>query len=193
MKSKEKGGLFPSGGSGTKTIGKGKGIEVFLDTVDRVSEVVGKVVSFLIIVLALVVGYDVVMRYVFDRPTVWAQEFSAMVFGTFIILGGAYTARTGGHVSMDILHSRFSKRGRAILDVITFILLTVPFLGVLIWKGGAAAWKSVVALEQDSTQWGPPLYPFRIMLPLGAFLFFLETVSKLTRDILAIAAPDGKE
>lgn len=169
------------------------GIERFLHCVDMVSEWVGKIVSFLILVFAIAVGYDVVMRYFFDRPTVWAQEASAMLFGTFIILGGAYTAHSGGHVNMDVIYNKFSRRGRAILDIITFFLLTVPFLGVLIWKGGAAAWRSLLTLEHDSTQWGPPLYPFRIMVPLGASLFLLQTIAKLIRDIFTIMSSEGKK
>jgi TRAP-type mannitol/chloroaromatic compound transport system permease small subunit len=107
---------------------------------------------------------------------------SAMLFGTFIILGGAYTAKEQKHVNMDILYSRFSKRGRAVLDIVTFFVLTIPFLGILLWKGGEGAWRSLVTGEHDSTQWGPPLYPFRLMLPLGAFLFLLQAIAKFIRD-----------
>lgn len=174
---------------------KDRRIDRFVGVIETINEWIGRGASYLILLLALVVGYDVVMRYVFQRPTVWAQEFSTMLFGTFIILGGAYTARSGstGHVNMDVLYHRFSKRGRAILDVITFFLLTVPFLGILMWKGGEAAWRSIITLEHDSTQWGPPLYPIRVMLPLGAFLFFVQMVTKLIRDILTITSPEEKE
>lgn len=160
-----------------------KGLNRFLAIIDRSSEIVGKLAGYLIIVLAFSVGYDVVMRYLFSRPTVWGQEFSTMVFGTFIILGGAYTLKAGSHVNMDIIHNRLPKKGKAVVDVITFFLLTFPFLGVLIWKGGESAFKSWVNLEHDSTQWGPPLYPFRSMLPVGAFLFFMQAVAKLIRDL----------
>ncbi|MBI5439774.1 MAG: TRAP transporter small permease subunit [Deltaproteobacteria bacterium] len=160
--------------------------------IEALGEGVGRIASYLILVLALVVGYDVVMRAVFDRPTIWAQETSAMLFGTFIILGGAATARSGGHVNMDIIYSRFSARGRAILDAITFVLLTLPFLGVLVWKGGVSAWGSILSLEHDSTQWGPPLYPFRTMLPLGALLFLLQATVKVCRDVRTILNPDGR-
>ena len=167
--------------------------EGLLGLIDRLSEAVGKGAGFLIVILALTVCYDVVKRYLFDQPTVWAQELSAMMFGTFIILGGAYTAKDQKHVNMDILYSRFSKRGRAILDIITFFVLTLPFLGVLLWKGGEGAWRSLATLEHDSSQWGPPLYPFRIMLPLGALLFLLQAAAKLVRDFRVLGAASGKE
>lgn len=170
-----------------------KGGDGLLAGIDWLSESVGKLSSFLIILLALTVCYDVVKRYLFEQPTVWAQELSAMMFGTFIILGGAYTAKEQTHVNMDILYSHFSQRGRAVLDIITFFILTLPFLGILLWKGGEGAWRSLVTLEHDSTQWSPPLYPFRIMLPLGALLFLLQAIAKLIRDCRNLRAAGGKE
>ncbi len=113
-----------------------KGGGGLLAGIDWLSESVGKMAGLLIVVLALMVSYDVVKRYFFSAPTVWAQEMSAMLFGTFIMLGGAYTAKENKHVNMDIFYSRFSPRGRAILDIVTFFILTIPFLGILLWKGG---------------------------------------------------------
>jgi TRAP-type mannitol/chloroaromatic compound transport system permease small subunit len=157
-----------------------------LSLIDSINEWVGKTFSFLVLILALIVGYEIVMRYGFNRPTIWVNEMSAMLFGAFTILGGAFTARYNGHVGMDVVYGQLSERGRAILDVISFFLLFLPFLGVLVWKGSTSAWYSVMILEHDSTQWGPPLYPIRIMLPLGGFLFLLQASAKLIRDLMIL-------
>lgn len=165
-------------------------VEKILKVIDSLSEWSGKAVSFLIFLMAMIVGYEVVARYLFKSPTLWVHEISAMLFGTFIIIGGAYTALKGGHVSMDLVHRALGTRTRALLDILTFSL-TLAFLAVLIWKGGGTAWKSVKTLEHASTQWGPPLYPFRVMLPLGALLFLLQMIAKLIRDIRTLIT--GKE
>jgi len=157
-----------------------------LSLIDSMNEWVGKTASYLILVLAVIVGYEIVMRYGFNRPTIWVNELSAMLFGTVMIIGGAFTARYNGHVGMDIVYNRLSVRKRAVLDVISFFLLFLPLLGVLVWKGGASAWKSVMMLEHDSSQWGPPLYPIRIILPLGALLFLLQAAAKLVRDLIVL-------
>jgi TRAP-type mannitol/chloroaromatic compound transport system permease small subunit len=86
------------------------------------------------------------------------------------------------HVNMDLVHNALSPRIRALVDVLTFFI-AMPFLGVLLWVGGKSAWKSVMVLEHASTQWGPPIYPFRVMLPLGALLLLLQLVAKLIRDL----------
>jgi len=167
-----------------------KSLDKALSWVDSLNEWVGKAFSYLILVLALIVGYEIVMRYIFNSPTVWVNEMSAMLFGAFMIVGGAFTARYNGHVGMDIVYGMLSVRWRAVLDVLTFFILFVPLLGVLVWKGGAAAWYSLLTLEHDSSQWGPPLYPLRIMLPLGAFLFLLQASAKMIRDVTVIIKGD---
>jgi len=161
-------------------------ITKILRFVDSLSEWTGKAVSFFIFALAAIVGYEVVMRYVFNRPTVWVNDLSAMFFGTFIIIGGAYTLRDGGHVNMDVIYGRFSSKRKAFFDLFTFVILTLPFLGVMLWMGWGTAWKSLITLERDSTQWGPPIYPFRLMLPLGAFLILLQALAKFVRDLMIV-------
>jgi len=164
-----------------------------LSLIDSMNEWIGKAFSYLVLILAVIVGYEIVMRYGFNRPTIWVNELSAMLFGTFMIIGGAFTARYNGHVGMDIVYGMLSVKKRAILDVISFFILFVPLLGVLVWKGGASAWKSVMILEHDSSQWGPPLYPIRIMLPLGALLFLLQASAKMVRDVIVLFGGDKED
>jgi TRAP-type mannitol/chloroaromatic compound transport system permease small subunit len=161
-----------------------------LRVIDALSEWTGKTVSFFIFFLALIVGYEVVARYLFRSPTLWVHETSAMLFGTFIIIGGAYTAFRGGHVNMDVIYGSFAPRVRAMLDVLTFFV-ALAFVGVLVWKGGASALRSLKMLEHASTQWGPPIFPFRIMLPLGASLLLLQLLAKFIRDLTILIT--GKE
>lgn len=165
-------------------------VDKLLCLIDSISEWTGKTVSFGIFLLALIVAYDVVVRYVFNSPTRWVPETSEMMFGTFIIIGGAYTALKNGHVNMDLLHKMFSLRVRTLIDVLTFFV-ALAFLGVLLWHGGRSALKSVMVLEHASTQWGPPIYPLRVMLPLGAFLLILQLVAKFIRDLQTLFT--GKE
>jgi len=165
-------------------------LDKILNIIDQISEWSGKTVSFFICALALIVGYEVVARYIFKSPTLWVHETSAMMFGTFIIIGGAFTAYMGGHVNMDLVQNLLSTRIRALVNVLTFFI-AFAFLSAIIWKGGVTAWKSVKMLEHASTQWGPPIYQFRVMLPLGAILLLLQLIAKLIRDIGVLIS--GKE
>ena len=149
--------------------------------IDAVSNWSGKLVAFLIPTLAGVEVYEVVARYGFGRPTIWAHELSSMLFGTFILIGGAYTLLHHGHMNMDIVYNRLPLRGRALLDVLTFFLF-LAFVGVLLWKGWESAWRSIRLLEHDSTEWAPPLYPFKLILPLSALLLLLQGLAKFINN-----------
>lgn len=165
-------------------------VDLILSVIDAVSEWSGKIVSSLILLLALLVGYEVVVRYIFKSPTLWVGELSEMIFGTFIIIGGAYTALKSSHVNMDLVHKSLSTRSRALMDVLTFFI-ALAFMYPLIWFGGKSAIKSIMTLEHASTLWGPPLYPFRVMLPLGALLLTLQLIAKFIRDLRTLIS--GKE
>lgn len=152
---------------------------------DLLSEWTGKVSSFLILALSLVVGFEVTARYVFKHPTIWASETSAMIFGVYIIIGGAYTLQLGSHANMDLVYGCFTPRGRALLDIVTFWVFAF-FCVVLIWTGGETSWRSFVTLEHSSSIWNPPVYPIRAILPLGAFLLLLQGIAKFVRDVTTL-------
>ncbi len=151
--------------------------------IETISEWTGKSFSFFIFILAVMVCYEIVARYIFSRPTLWCHELSAMLFGTFAVIGGAYTLRSGGHVSMDLVLLNLPVRARALVEILASSI-AFAFLGVLLWKGGQSALNSVKTLEHASTLWAPPIWPFKLMLPLGAFLFLLQLFAKLIRDVL---------
>ena len=153
--------------------------------IETISEWTGKSFSFFIFILAAIVCYEIVARYVFSRPTLWCHELSAMIFGTFAVIGGAYTLKSGGHVSMDLLLLNLPVRARAAVEILASFA-AFAFLSVLLWKGGETALNSVKTLEHASTLWAPPIWPFKLMLPLGAFLFLLQLFAKLIRDVLTL-------
>lgn len=153
--------------------------------IDSINNWTGKIASFLIPLLIGFETYEVISRYVFGRPTIWITELSAMIFGALILLGGGYTMYQGSMANMDIVYMKFSERGRAIIDSITFLFF-VMFIGVLFCKGGYMAWKSLIDLEHDSTEWAPPLYYFKMTLPVGAFLLLLQGFAKFLKDIIIV-------
>lgn len=157
----------------------------FLRIIDSFNKWVGKASGYMILILIFVVGYEVIARYLLRQPTIWAQETSAMLFGAYIILGGAYTFYNGDHVNMDLVYSRLSVRMQALVDVITFFLFAL-FCLALMWKGFEAAWWSLKDLEHSGSIWNPPVYPIKIVLPLGATMLLLQGVAKFIRDIVTL-------
>lgn len=165
---------------------RGKGVNSLLHFIDNISKWTGRVVSFLIVALTFLICFEVVARYLLNRPTIWIHETSAMVFGTYIIMGGAYTLYTGGHVNMDVVYGHLPPKGKAIIDVITFWFFLL-FCGALLWMGGDSAWRALRNFEHSGSIWNPPIYPIKLMMPIGVFLLFLQGLAKFVRDVVTIA------
>jgi TRAP-type mannitol/chloroaromatic compound transport system permease small subunit len=158
-----------------------------LRLIDNISKWTGRAASFLIVVITLVMVFEVVARYILNRPTIWASEITGMLFGTYCLLGGAITLYMGKHVNMDVIYTRLSPKGKATIDIITFWFF-VLFCIALIWKGGEVGWRSVMTLEHSGSVWNPPVYYFKMMLPIGAFLLLLQGIAKFTRDVMTIVS-----
>ena len=156
-----------------------------LGFVDSINDWVGKILSFGVLAMFLLVLSEVIRRYFFNAPTVWGNELTQFIFGAYVILSGGHILRWGGHVNVDILFARFSTRARAIIDICTFFLFLL-FAGMLLLYGGSLAWESISILENSDSAWGVPIYPVKAMIPIAAFLLLLQGFAKLIRDILTL-------
>ena len=162
----------------------------FCRVIDWINEQGGKLISFLILILVVVVLYEICARYLFNRPTIWAQEISQMIYGAYVILLGGYVLRRGGHVNVEILYGKFSPRTRAIIDLFTWLLFFF-FCGLLLIKGWEMAWDSFKVRETEPTTFAPPVYPIKMMIPLGALLILLQGLARFLRSL--VLAISGKE
>jgi TRAP-type mannitol/chloroaromatic compound transport system permease small subunit len=164
-------------------------LKAFLKLIDTVNDKVGNFLSYFLFFFFLLLLMEVVLRYFFNSPTVWANELAQMLFGAYAILAGGYILRTGGHVNVDILYSHLSKKSRAALDIGTSLLFFL-FCGMLLIYGGSLAWDSLSRFEHSQSAWNPPLYPAKLMIPLAALLLMLQGLAKLIRDILILSNMD---
>lgn len=162
-----------------------------LAIIDSVSERSGRLISGLIYLLAFLLLYDVIMRFVFNAPTIWCHELALHTFGAYAVLAGAYVLLHGEHVKIDIVYNYFSPRGRAIIDCFTYPLFFM-FIGLLFWHGLAIG---IRAFELNQTvspsPWASPLWPIKLTVPLAALLMLAQGLAHYIRMLnLAIT---GKE
>jgi len=151
--------------------------------IDVINEWVGKSLAYLILPIFVLMMVEVFRRYVLNSPTVWGTELTQMMFAVYVILSGGYILSVGGHVNVDIITSRASARTRAILDIFTSSLFFL-FVGFLFYYGGSLAMESVRIMETSQSAWDVPIYPIKLMIPVGAGLLLLQGFAKLLRDIL---------
>jgi TRAP-type mannitol/chloroaromatic compound transport system permease small subunit len=159
-----------------------KRLDSLFKAVDSISEWSGKGVSFLIFAGIGILVLEVFLRYVFHRPTMWAHGSSQRLFAVYYVLAGAYVLRYNGHVTVDVIYNRFSKKVKAILRAVNSLFLFL-FCGVLLWKGFDFAWTSLSQWEPDETPWRAPLYPAKMMVPIGAALILIQGLANAIRDL----------
>lgn len=155
----------------------------FIRFVNRLNDQMGKIVSILIYPMIFILLFEVVMRYVFNRPTIWASELSGLLYGSYFLLGGAYAARWDAHIIIDFVYQRFSRRTKAIVDLITWTYFYL-FCGVLLYKGAGYAWAATIHLERSNSPWEPYTWPVTLFIPLGALLMLLQGLTKTFQDFI---------
>jgi len=162
-------------------------VQRFLYAIDEISTWVGKTVAWLIIALMLVVCAEVFKRYILNAPTAWIFDAENMLYGTFFMLGGAYTLAQNAHVRGDFLYSSMRPRTQASLDLALYLIFFIPGIAALVYAGyyyAADSWR--IAEHSTVTAEGPPVYQFKAMIPLAGMLVMLQGVAEIVRCIFCI-------
>lgn len=158
----------------------------FCDFIDRLNIWIGKTSSFLILILVAIIMFEVVSRYLFNSPTQWSNELSQYLLTGVVMLGGGYCLAEYEHVRVDILHRNFSDRFKAVIEIITF-LLVLTFVSAIVWKGGQASWDALIHDKRSMTIMEMPLFPSMVLVPLGALLLGLQSLAGALRAILELS------
>ncbi len=141
--------------------------------------------GFSIVVMTLLTGYEVVVRYIFNRPTVWTLEVSEYLLVAAVYWGMAYTLRVRGHIIVDVVYQRVSPKWQTILSVVGYALILV-FCVVLTWQSGAAALKSLRLNEVSPTAMATPMFPIKAIIPLGGFMLCLQALQLMFGSVVTV-------
>jgi TRAP-type mannitol/chloroaromatic compound transport system permease small subunit len=159
----------------------------FLLTVDKLSTLVGHAFSFLIVALTLHVSWEVFSRYVLNNPRAWAFDGMIMLYGTLFMMAGAYTLSKNGHVRGDVLYGFFEPRTQATVDLILYIVFFVPGVFALTYAGYFYAAESWAINEHSNiTAEGPPIYPFKTVIPIAGAFLLLQGIVEIIRCIICL-------
>ena len=155
--------------------------------VDKLSTWVGQVFSWLILVLTLLISWEVFSRYALDNPHPWAFDVMSMMYGTLFMTAGAYTLAKNGHVRGDVLYGFFPPRLQAGLDLALYILFFIPGVVALAWAGYNFAAESWAINEHSNvTANGPPVYPFKTIIPVAGAILLAQGLVEIVRCIVCL-------
>ena len=162
-------------------------VQKFLHTIDEISTWCGKTAAWLIILLMAVVCVEVFKRYIMNMPTAWIFDLDNMLYGTTFMLCGAYTLAQNAHVRGDFLYSSMQPRLQASLDIVLYGVFFLPGIAALIYAGSdyaADSWR--IAEHSTVTADGPPLYPFKSVIPLAGALIMLQGIAEIVRCVVCL-------
>jgi TRAP-type mannitol/chloroaromatic compound transport system permease small subunit len=155
-------------------------------SIDKFTEVTSHVFVIVIIPLVLANVYEVFSRYVLRSPTMWALDVTTMSYAALFMLGAALALLRGAHVRTDMLWARFSDRRKGMIDSLALLLFFLPTMVVLFSISIDDFIYSVSIDERSSSgAWTPILWPLRGVIPLTAFMLFLQGISELMKSLWA--------
>lgn len=162
-------------------------MKAYINFADQFVVWVGRSFAWGIFILTAAVMYEVIMRYFFNAPTLWAFDFTIQMYGAVFMMGGASAMSTKTHVKADMYYNRLSEKGQAILDLILFICFYAPGVFALTYAGYFYAKKAWIVHE---TSWNSPaqiqVYFSKSLIPIAGLLLLIIGISEIFRCIICI-------
>ncbi|MFZ2855391.1 MAG: TRAP transporter small permease subunit [Rhodocyclaceae bacterium] len=163
--------------------------------IDALTDVVGKSIIWLVLVVTLISSGNAIMRYTINYSSNAFLEIQWYLFAMIFLLGAGYTLKKNEHVRIDLIAGRFSRRGQAWIDIFGIIFFLMPMAIAIMWMSWPIFLLALHNNEQSSNAGGLVVWPARLMVPVGFFLLVLQGISELIKRVgfLRGLCPDPTE
>jgi len=150
---------------------------------DRVSKYAGYIASVLVVILSLLVVYDATMRYLFSAGSIALQEVEWHLFDVVFLLGLSYALKHDKHVRVDIFFERYSLDTRAIVQILSMLLLVVPFALLFLNDAFDMTMQSYLQHEVSSDPGGlTNRWIIKAMLIMAFVLLVFQALSEILKS-----------
>lgn len=158
-------------------------IKTIIITIDRFTDRVGILISWLAVPLVAVVMFEVVSRYAFNAPTLFAFDMTYMLYGALFMLGAGPALLRGAHIRTDFFWDKFSPKTQGWIDLISYLVFFFPSFGLLFLVGlEEAVYAYTINETSDQTPWRPLLWPFKFTLPIACSVVLLQGISECLKS-----------
>ncbi|TYC72408.1 TRAP transporter small permease [Stappia sp. BW2] len=134
--------------------------------------------AFLFIAVGCMLTYEVLARYLFIAPTIWASELSQLCLMWGTMLAMPWLLKTGRHIAVDAVTDQLSPAWRRVCHVLAMGFVAV-FSILVAWKGGAIFYDSFERGRTSGTMLDLPMWISELSIPVGFALLFLQAVLEL--------------
>lgn len=157
---------------------------------DTISEWTGRIFSWIIVPLVLLTVMEVVLRRFFNAPTIWSFEVLKQLYALHFMIVAGYGLLYGSHVSVDVFTMVLSKKKKAVIDMISYVLFFFPFCLVCIWQGYIFASRSWAIKETTWSVFAPAVYPIKTVIVITFILLFIQGISEFIKRIFIVKGVD---
>jgi TRAP-type mannitol/chloroaromatic compound transport system permease small subunit len=153
-------------------------LDLAATAVTRFNHLVFRITVWLMAVVVPVMVYEVIARYGFDAPTIWAMELAVLLFGPYFLLGGPYLLHLRGHVALDVVRQRLNPKWNRRFDLMNFPVI-IAFCAILLFYSVPAAYSAMQYHETSFSAWNPPIWPAKLVVPLALLLMLLQALAEM--------------
>ena len=165
--------------------------------IDWLNERVGKGAFWLVLIMTVISAGNAVVRFTVNYSSNGLLEIQWYLFAAIFMLCSPYTLLKNEHVRIDVISSRFSPRGLAVIDIIGTLFFLLPMVIVVLWLSLPLVADSFHINEMSANAGGLIRWPVKILLPIGFALLALQGISELIKRIAFLAGmiddPNNKE
>ena len=160
--------------------------------IERLSHFVGVIAAWLIVPLVFAAVYEVIARYVFNAPTIWAYEIGYLMTGSGFLLGMAYALSRDAHIRIDVFSVNMTQRTKAIIDIVCYVGLLLPFLVWLTYVLWKRATEAIMSGEKSGqSAWNPVVWPFRTVFFVAFALLILQVIAELIKSVQKLRSTEA--
>ncbi len=155
--------------------------------IDQLSELTGRMLAWLSLLMMVVLCMVVVLRYGFEVGSIALQEAVTYLHASIFMLGAAYTLKHDGHVRVDIFYRNFSPRGKAWINSLGGIIFLLPlcaYIFFISWDFVLQSW----AIREVSTEPGgiPAVFLLKTLIPIMAINLGLQALAEILRSAMVL-------
>jgi TRAP-type mannitol/chloroaromatic compound transport system permease small subunit len=151
--------------------------------IDALTERVGRVVIWLVLVATLISAGNALSRYLLGASSNAWLEIQWYLFGAMFLLAAGYTLKHNGHVRIDIFYNRLGPRGQAWIDLVGGLLFLLPMALLLAWLAWPMFHEAWLTNEMSPDAGGLLRWPVKLLLPAGFGLLALQGVAEVIKRI----------
>ena len=151
--------------------------------IDALTERIGKAVLWLVLIVVLVSAANAIMRYTIHYSSNAFLEIQWYLFGVIFLFSSGYTLLRNEHVRIDLISSKFSKRGQVWIDIFGILFFLLPMALVIMLLSWPVFMHAFESQEMSNSAGGLIVWPARLMIPVGFFLLILQAISELIKRV----------